>query len=94
MTPTRLIALSAALLVAGYLAYAAVHISRQYPGFRCNSEHFGFFLVKGGYRSWFLSWSDGKTQDSQGRWHSVVIDGDRLRFGYRVVPRFEHTDLR
>jgi hypothetical protein len=93
MTSTRLVALSSAVVVAGYLAYAAIHISRQYPKFYHDSEHFGLIMVKGGYRSWFLSWSDGKMVGRDGRMHSVINDG-RLRFGYRVWPRYEHVDLR
>ena len=56
-----------ALLLIGYI------VSQQ-PRLCLSSETFGLVLLKGGYRSWLFSWSDGHTFGPDGKWTSVVID--------------------
>lgn len=55
-----------------------------------NAQQFGVYSTKGHYRSWFLSFSDGQTLDGR----SVVIDGEKMRYGYRWIPRYSHCDMR
>lgn len=68
------------------------YIASQKPKLSLNSQQFGLILLRGGYRSWFLSFSDG--QDIHGR--SVVIADDQksLRTGYRLIPKYNHFDMR
>lgn len=64
-----------ALFVLSLVVYCLAHVSSQQPRLSLNAEQFGLILLKGGYRSWFLSFSDGKTWDSNGVLRSIVITG-------------------
>lgn len=65
----------------------------------CDPERIGFFLLKGGYRSWTLQISDGQIQDDNGKLHTVSFKRSRegqilgLRRG-RKWPVYSHTDMR
>lgn len=74
--------------------FLSAYIVSQQPHFSCNPEQFGLILLKGGYRSWFLSFSDGKVY-RDGKWVSVVLDEQRgtMRQGYRLWPKFTHCDV-
>jgi len=50
---------------------------------RINNERVGFFLLRGGYRAWWIRYSDGATINYKGKWINL------WRF-----PRFEHCDVR
>lgn len=77
------------------LSAPLVYILSQQPKLSLNSQQFGLMLLKGRYRSWFLSWSDGFYFDDKGRRQSVVIGPDgAFRDGYRIVPRLSHMDMR
>lgn len=76
------------------LLWPTVYVGMQQPRLSLNSERFGLILMRGGYRSWFLRFSDGHTFDQAGKWRSVVIGEDHWRYGYRIIPQFSHCDLR
>lgn len=152
------------LLPKAFLALAALgvfvwigYLLTQQPKLSLNSQQFGLMLLKGGYRSWFLSFSDGtvptfpavtagdivhvpdpkppppppppsapstlvvsnlvvsnlyvtniyvstsyvtnvyaSSPQPETVWRSVVLskDGLSFRLGYRLIPKFTHTDMR
>ena len=50
---------------------------------RINNERAGFFLLRGGYRAWWIRYSNGMTWDNQGKLINLWCK-----------PRFEHCDVR
>lgn len=84
----RALVIVTAVLVVGLMSY----VGTQKPRLSLNSEQFGLMLLRGGYRSWFLRFSDGTTPDGK----SVVIDekAGTMRFGYRWWPTYSHVDIR
>lgn len=68
---------------------------RYQPRLSLNSQQFGLMTRWPAYRSWFLSFSDGRTIGPSGKWQSVVIDEKKgtMRFGYRWWPRYSHCDM-
>lgn len=84
----RALVMVTAVLVVGMMSY----VGTQKPRLSWNSEQFGLILLKGGYRSWFLRFSDGHTVDGR----SVVIDERKgtMRYGYRWWPTYSHVDIR
>ena len=55
----------------------------QQGKFRVNNERAGFFLLRGGYRAWWIRYSNGMTWDNKGK---------RIDLWY--FPKFEHCDVR
>lgn len=95
-----------ALLAASILGIG-FYIASQKPKLSLDPQQFGLMLLKGRYRSWLLSFSDGKMFDANSKkWVSVVIrynsrvgivytnDTPEVRNGYRIIPRFSHVDMR
>lgn len=92
----RLVARTVALLVVCGLCAWSAYIASQEPKLSLNAQQFGLVLLKGRYRSWFLSFSDGQSLDRR----SVVFtkvdpEGRALawRYGYRIWPRYSHLDM-
>ena len=50
---------------------------------KIDNERAGFFLLRGGYRAWWVRYSEGKTIDSRGKWINLWC-----------FPKFEHCDIR
>lgn len=69
----------------------AAYIATQQPKFSLNRQQFGLMLLKDGYRSYFLSWSDGEDMVTGEHFH---IKGTNWHRGCRIIPRFQHLDLR
>lgn len=66
------------------------YLASQQARFHLGPDRTGLSLHRGGYRSWALSWSDGRVW-VDGQWqHMHEVEG-RMVLGLRVVPRFRHV---
>lgn len=81
------------LLIAALLT-PAVYITTQQPRFSFNAQHFGLILLRGGYRSYWLVFSDGIILDGTNRSVLLKEDGSLERYGYRIIPKYQHADIR
>lgn len=85
-------------LVLLLIATPSIYILTQQPRLSLNAEQFGLMLCKGRYRSWYLSFCDGKMIQN-GKMVPVIMelqpDGSTTaRPGYRIIPKFRHLDMR
>jgi hypothetical protein len=76
---------------------AAGYVAHQNGRGVFGPEMTGLILTKGGYRSWSVSWCDGKLFDGK-KWRPVSFIGPEraftgMRIGYRW-PRYRHFDIR
>ncbi len=62
---------------------------------KCNPQQVGMVSLRGHYRGWFLSFSDGLVWDGRSqrlRWGTVLADGT-TRVGLRWLPRAYHLSM-
>jgi len=71
----------------------AGYLFSQQPRVWINRQWAGLSLLRGGYRSWSFSFSDGLTP-IDGKWQPVVIETNGYRPGYFSWPKYAHVDLR
>lgn len=64
------------ILIIGYFIFQQGHI-------RINNERIGFFLLRGGYRAWWIRYSKGMTWNNEGK-----------QINLWCKPKFEHCDIR
>lgn len=71
------------LIIICCLIVFLIYFIFQQGRFRINNERVGFMLLKGGYRAWWLRYSNGATINNKGEWTNLWCR-----------PRFEHCDAR
>lgn len=64
----------------------------QQPKVWCNRQWAGVALLKGGYRSWTISFCDGFLGGIETQ--PVVVTATGYRKGYYHWPKFDHVDVR
>lgn len=80
------------LLVFGFVCLFG-YVASQKPKVWCNHQWAGIALLKGGYRSWTMSFCDGQAF-LDGKVQPVVITTNGYRKGYFSWPQFSHVDTR
>ena len=69
------------VIIAILIILSAVYFISQDGHVRVNNQRAGFFLLKGGYRSWWISYSDG------------IMLRDNEQVNLWRWPSFEHVDV-
>lgn len=71
------------------------YVAWQQPKVWCNKQWAGVALLRGGYRSWTVSFCDGQTWlDNTGKLYPVVVTTNGYRKGFYRFPKFNHVDVR
>ena len=82
-------------IVMGYFFY-------QQGKFRIDNERVGFFLLRGGYRAWWIRYSNGMTyygnvlmqKQVDGTYKEVATNNKGRWVNLWCFPKFEHCDVR
>jgi len=81
-----------------------LYCREQRLGWILNHQQFGFYMLKGGYRSYTLSWCEGDSwveevwerHDGTNRvtFRQVHYWDNALHRRWRFIPRYSHSDVR